>query len=151
MLANNTPIGRLERIHCVVASRTLERNESNPSSHILSLTIATTNLPAQSQAADRPSTTSTGIPHAEPQIRPFGFAEPSGSPNAEAMTSVDAFYGHVEATSMMSDAYARTRAQPIPATDASDACSTFRAAAPERPFRSLFATWRVPRTGRWCR
>ena len=29
MLANDTPMGRLERIHCVIASRILERNESN--------------------------------------------------------------------------------------------------------------------------
>ncbi|KAH8424258.1 Zn(II)2Cys6 transcription factor [Aspergillus melleus] len=28
-LANDTPIGRLERIHCVIASRILERNDSN--------------------------------------------------------------------------------------------------------------------------
>ena len=88
-------------------------------------TVTTTHLPAQSQAADRYSTTSTGTPHAEPQIRPFGFAGPSGSPNAEAMTPVDAGYGHVQASSMLSDTYARTQPQPgtlsIPATGASDA------------------------------
>ncbi|KAF2496439.1 hypothetical protein BU16DRAFT_609429 [Lophium mytilinum] len=38
MLANDTPLGRLERIHCVLASRILERNESNPSSQDLALT-----------------------------------------------------------------------------------------------------------------
>lgn len=38
MLANDTPMGRLERIHCVLASRILERNESNPSSHDHNLT-----------------------------------------------------------------------------------------------------------------
>jgi hypothetical protein len=32
MLANDTPLGRLERVHCVIASRILERNESDPSS-----------------------------------------------------------------------------------------------------------------------
>ena len=35
MLVNDTPMGRLERIHCVIASRILERNESKPSSHEL--------------------------------------------------------------------------------------------------------------------
>jgi hypothetical protein len=38
MLANDTPMGRLERIHCVVASRILERNESSPSPHDYALT-----------------------------------------------------------------------------------------------------------------
>ncbi|MCJ1366087.1 hypothetical protein MMC16_005212 [Acarospora aff. strigata] len=38
MLANDTPMGRLERIHCVIASRILERNESHPSSHDIALT-----------------------------------------------------------------------------------------------------------------
>ncbi|CZR66623.1 uncharacterized protein PAC_16524 [Phialocephala subalpina] len=38
MLANDTPMGRLERIHCVIASRILERNESGPNSHDLALT-----------------------------------------------------------------------------------------------------------------
>ena len=38
MLANDTPLGRLERIHCVVASRILEHKESNPGSHDLALT-----------------------------------------------------------------------------------------------------------------
>lgn len=38
MLASDTPIGRLERIHCVIASRILERNQSDPSSHEFALT-----------------------------------------------------------------------------------------------------------------
>jgi hypothetical protein len=38
MLANETPLGRLERLHCVLASRILARNESNPSSHDFALT-----------------------------------------------------------------------------------------------------------------
>ena len=84
-----------------------------------------TNRPAQSQAADRSSTTSTETLHAERHIRPFGFAGPSESPNAEAMTLVDTASGDVEASSMMSDTYARTRTQPgtlsISATSASDA------------------------------
>ncbi len=83
-------------------------------------TIATTN---------RSSTTSTESLHAEPQIRPSGFAGPSGSPTSEAMTPVDAGYGHVEASSIMPDTYARPRAQPmtlsVPATGASDATLHF--------------------------
>ena len=38
MLANDTPMGRFERIHCVIASRILERNESHPSCHDIALT-----------------------------------------------------------------------------------------------------------------
>lgn len=38
MLAGDTPMGRLERVHCVVASRLLERNQSDPSSQDFSLT-----------------------------------------------------------------------------------------------------------------
>jgi hypothetical protein len=38
MLVNDTPMGRLERIHCVLASRILERNESEPSSDDFALT-----------------------------------------------------------------------------------------------------------------
>ncbi|RDW59963.1 hypothetical protein BP6252_13050 [Coleophoma cylindrospora] len=40
MLANDTPTGRLERIHCVIASRILERNEGDSSCHDISLTRA---------------------------------------------------------------------------------------------------------------
>jgi hypothetical protein len=32
-LANDTPLGRLERIHCAIASRILERNQTNSNSH----------------------------------------------------------------------------------------------------------------------
>ncbi|KAI9037528.1 uncharacterized protein KD926_000248 [Aspergillus affinis] len=32
-LANDTPIGRLERIHCTIASRILERNDSDPGAY----------------------------------------------------------------------------------------------------------------------
>jgi hypothetical protein len=38
MLAEDTPMGRLERQHCAIASRILERNESVPSSEHLDLT-----------------------------------------------------------------------------------------------------------------
>jgi hypothetical protein len=50
LLANDTPMGRLERIHCVVASRILERNESIPSSHDFTLTRS---LDAELQRAAR--------------------------------------------------------------------------------------------------
>ncbi|OCK76858.1 hypothetical protein K432DRAFT_385126 [Lepidopterella palustris CBS 459.81] len=50
MLANDTPMGRLERIHCVLASRILERNEFNPGSHDLALTRT---LDAELQKAAR--------------------------------------------------------------------------------------------------
>ncbi|EXJ90441.1 hypothetical protein A1O1_03543 [Capronia coronata CBS 617.96] len=38
VLANDTPMGRLERTHCVIAARILERNESNPSRRDFGLT-----------------------------------------------------------------------------------------------------------------
>ncbi|GJC88604.1 dehydrocurvularin biosynthesis regulator [Colletotrichum liriopes] len=38
MLAGDTPMGRLERVHCVVASRLLERNQSDPGSQDFALT-----------------------------------------------------------------------------------------------------------------
>lgn len=38
MLANDSPMGRLERIHCTIASRILERNQSDPSSNDVTLT-----------------------------------------------------------------------------------------------------------------
>ena len=38
MLANDSPMGRLERIHCTIASRILERNHSDPSSKDVTLT-----------------------------------------------------------------------------------------------------------------
>ncbi len=85
---------------------------------------ATMSCPAQSQAADRSGITSTDTLHVEPQMRTFGSSGPSGNPNAEAMTPVDGGYGHVEASSTMSDTYAKTWVQPetlsIPATGASD-------------------------------
>ncbi|PLB53363.1 hypothetical protein P170DRAFT_508005 [Aspergillus steynii IBT 23096] len=37
-LKNDTPIGRLERIHCAIASRILERNDSDPGSYSFSTT-----------------------------------------------------------------------------------------------------------------
>lgn len=40
VLATDTPMGRLERIHCVVASRILERNESRASIEDITLTRA---------------------------------------------------------------------------------------------------------------
>ena len=83
-------------------------------------TIATTN---------RSSRTSTEILHVEPQIRPSGFAGRSRCPNSKAMIPVDAGYGHVEASLMMPDTYARPRAQPmtlsVPARGASDAALQF--------------------------
>ncbi|KAI9710933.1 MAG: hypothetical protein M1820_002368 [Bogoriella megaspora] len=39
VLANDTPIGRLERIHCVIASRILERNESHYEDDTLTRTL----------------------------------------------------------------------------------------------------------------
>ncbi|KAF2813562.1 uncharacterized protein BDZ99DRAFT_438821 [Mytilinidion resinicola] len=53
-LANETPMGRLERIHCVLASRILERNESNPSSQDLAVT-RTLDLELQRAARGLPS------------------------------------------------------------------------------------------------
>lgn len=92
-------------------------------------TTATTNGPAQSQVVDRSSTTSTETLYAEPQMRPSRLAGPSGIPNVEAMTPIDAGYGHIEAPSMMSDTYAKTQAQlgtlSIPATGASDVATHF--------------------------
>ncbi|KAM0258707.1 hypothetical protein ACHAQJ_003716 [Trichoderma viride] len=38
MLESDTPMGRLERIHCVIASRILQRNQSDPSPHDFVLT-----------------------------------------------------------------------------------------------------------------
>lgn len=38
LLANDTPMGRLERIHCAIASRIMERNESCESSQGIALT-----------------------------------------------------------------------------------------------------------------
>lgn len=37
-LAGDTPMGRLERIHCAISSRILERNQSNPSADEFTLT-----------------------------------------------------------------------------------------------------------------
>ncbi|KAF2679049.1 hypothetical protein K458DRAFT_375445 [Lentithecium fluviatile CBS 122367] len=54
MLANDTPMGRLERIHCVIASRILERNESSPSSYDLTLT-QTLDVELQRAARSLPS------------------------------------------------------------------------------------------------
>ncbi|KAF2092921.1 hypothetical protein NA57DRAFT_49388 [Rhizodiscina lignyota] len=54
MLANDTPMGCLERMHCVLASRILERNESNPSSHDLALT-RTLDMELQRAARSLPS------------------------------------------------------------------------------------------------
>ncbi|ORY63941.1 uncharacterized protein BCR38DRAFT_466020 [Pseudomassariella vexata] len=50
MLANDTPMGRLERLHCIISSRILERNKLNPSSHALALTRT---LDAELQRAAR--------------------------------------------------------------------------------------------------
>ena len=54
MLANETPMGRLERIHCVIASRILERNESKPSTNDLALT-RTLDVELQRAARSLPS------------------------------------------------------------------------------------------------
>lgn len=54
MLANDTPLGRLERIHCALASRILERNESNISSHHLTVT-RTLDVELQRAARSLPS------------------------------------------------------------------------------------------------
>jgi hypothetical protein len=47
---NDTPLGRLERIHCVIASRILEHKECKPSSHDL---VLTRSLDAELQRAAR--------------------------------------------------------------------------------------------------
>ncbi|KKO97935.1 hypothetical protein THAR02_09962 [Trichoderma harzianum] len=39
MLENDTPMGRLDRIHCVIASRILQRNQSDPSPHDFALML----------------------------------------------------------------------------------------------------------------
>ncbi|PNP59262.1 hypothetical protein THARTR1_01050 [Trichoderma harzianum] len=39
MLENDTPMGRLDRMHCVIASRILQRNQSDPSPHDFALTL----------------------------------------------------------------------------------------------------------------
>ncbi|KAK4066312.1 transcriptional regulator family: Fungal Specific TF [Trichoderma aggressivum f. europaeum] len=39
MLENDTPMGRLDRMHCVIASRILQRNQSDPSSHDFALML----------------------------------------------------------------------------------------------------------------
>ena len=54
MLASDTPMGRLERLHCVIASRILERNESKPSSNDLALT-RTLDVELQRAARSLPS------------------------------------------------------------------------------------------------
>ena len=50
MLANDTSVGRLERTHCVIASRILERNQSAPSPRDSDLTRE---LDAELQSAAR--------------------------------------------------------------------------------------------------
>ncbi|KAF2786820.1 hypothetical protein K505DRAFT_289023 [Melanomma pulvis-pyrius CBS 109.77] len=54
MLAEDTSIGRLERIHCVLASRIIERNKSTPSSHEFDLT-RTLDVELQRAARSLPS------------------------------------------------------------------------------------------------
>ncbi|KAM6478415.1 hypothetical protein HDV62DRAFT_400921 [Trichoderma sp. SZMC 28011] len=39
MLENDTPMGRLDRMHCVIASRILQRNQSDPSPHDFTLML----------------------------------------------------------------------------------------------------------------
>ncbi|KAJ4856824.1 hypothetical protein T069G_07721 [Trichoderma breve] len=39
MLDNDTPMGRLDRMHCVIASRILQRNQSDPSPHDFALML----------------------------------------------------------------------------------------------------------------
>ncbi|KAF8850829.1 hypothetical protein BDZ45DRAFT_632505 [Acephala macrosclerotiorum] len=53
MLANDTPMGRLERIHCVLASRILERNEEFKSSLTHDLDDLTRTLDVELQRAAR--------------------------------------------------------------------------------------------------
>ncbi|MCJ1312677.1 hypothetical protein MMC25_006353 [Agyrium rufum] len=53
-LASDTPMGRLERIHCVIASRILERNETQPSAEGLALT-RTLDVELQKAARSLPS------------------------------------------------------------------------------------------------
>jgi hypothetical protein len=54
MLADDTPTGRLERLHCVLASRILERNESGRASDDLALT-RTLDVELQRAARSLPS------------------------------------------------------------------------------------------------
>jgi hypothetical protein len=54
LLANDTPMGRLERIHCVIASRILERNESQPKSHDIAL-VRSLDMELQRAARSLPS------------------------------------------------------------------------------------------------
>ncbi|KAF2165230.1 hypothetical protein M409DRAFT_67481 [Zasmidium cellare ATCC 36951] len=54
ILANDTPMGRLERIHCVVASEILERNEIGPGSEDMAITQAL-DKQLQKAAKDLPS------------------------------------------------------------------------------------------------
>ncbi|RFU30530.1 hypothetical protein B7463_g5825, partial [Scytalidium lignicola] len=106
-----------------IAREGLSKEVSNPQA------TTTTNRPAQTQVMDRASTITSKSLHAGSQMRSSELAGPSGIPNIEAMTSVDASYGHVEAPSMMSDTYARTQTQigtlPIPATGANDVATHF--------------------------
>lgn len=85
---------------------------------------ATTNRPAQSQLVDNSSILSPATLHTEPQIRSPGLAGPSGNPNVERRTPVDAGYGHAKAPSIISDTYAKTQAQletlSIPAAGTND-------------------------------
>ena len=92
-------------------------------------TTATTNRPAQSPIVDSSSTTRAETLYAEPQMRPSGLAGPSGIPDVEAVTPVEAGYSHVEALSTMSDTHAKTQRQlgtfPIPANGANDVASHY--------------------------
>lgn len=69
MLANDTAMGRLERIHCVIASRILERNESGAASGNLALT-RTLDVEMQRAARSLPSkwwlTPSLGVASNDP-------------------------------------------------------------------------------------
>lgn len=54
LLMGETPLGHLERMHCVLASRILERNEANPSTNDIALTQAL-DLDLQQAARNLPS------------------------------------------------------------------------------------------------
>lgn len=92
-------------------------------------TTATTRYTPQSQMVDMSNTTGSVTLDAEGQVRPSGLAGPSGIPNGEAMTLVEAGYSHAEALSMMSDSYPKAPGQPvtfpIPATGANDVATKF--------------------------
>lgn len=71
VLANDTLLGRIERIHCVIASRILERNDSPPNSHDPTLT-GTLDVELQKAARQFPSKWWLVPDRAPPLFEPSG-------------------------------------------------------------------------------